>query len=274
MAGLFGFFNYEKEGPGVSKDAPKKRSFFRFFELYFRNFWKLLVNNLVYFVVSLPILTNGLAQAGITNIARSIAREKHSFGFADFKDTIKKNWKQGLALGIINTLIYALLIFDIVFLNKLKQSTFNTIYLGMIFAAFFIYTVMNFYMWTLMITFRFKIKQIFTNSLKFVIINLKYNFLCFFILVLVIALFLGILFLAQKFMIAYVLVPFLFICIYPGFKALLVQFCTFPCIKKCIIDPYYEEHPDADIEKRRSLGVLEEEDDEDVFSDEDEEVND
>ena len=30
MAGFFGLFNYEKEGPGISKDAPKKKPFFAF----------------------------------------------------------------------------------------------------------------------------------------------------------------------------------------------------------------------------------------------------
>ena len=43
--------------------------------------------------------------------------------------------------------------------------------------------------------------------------------------------------------------------VYPCFNALLVQFCTFPAIKKFIIDPYYEEHPDADLDKRRDLGL-------------------
>ena len=27
MAGFFGLFNYEKEGPGIEKDAPKKKGF-------------------------------------------------------------------------------------------------------------------------------------------------------------------------------------------------------------------------------------------------------
>ena len=32
MAGFFGLFNYEKEGPGISKNAPKKKGFIVFFE--------------------------------------------------------------------------------------------------------------------------------------------------------------------------------------------------------------------------------------------------
>ena len=105
MAGLFGLFNYEKEGPGIAKDAPKKRGFIVFYEFFFRNFWKFITINLVYGLICAPVITNGLANVGITNVARNIARDKHSFGLSDFFDTLKKNWKQGLIAGIINTII-------------------------------------------------------------------------------------------------------------------------------------------------------------------------
>ena len=48
----------------------------------------------------------------------------------------------------------------------------------------------------------------------------------------------------------------------PSFRYLLIQFFTFGSIKKYIIDPYYKEHPDADIDKRRDLGLEVPEDDE------------
>ena len=43
--------------------------------------------------------------------------------------------------------------------------------------------------------------------------------------------------------------------IYPGFRAFLIQITIFDCIRKFMIDPYYEEHPDADIQKRLDLGL-------------------
>lgn len=53
--GLFSF-NYSKPGPGVEKDAPKKKGIFLYFELFFRKFWKLLQANLLYFACSIPML--------------------------------------------------------------------------------------------------------------------------------------------------------------------------------------------------------------------------
>ena len=52
-----GLFNrYLKEGPGVEKDAPKKKGIFLFFEIYFRKFFKLLKAGLYYMFESLPFL--------------------------------------------------------------------------------------------------------------------------------------------------------------------------------------------------------------------------
>ncbi len=53
--GLFGF-NYSKPGPGVDKDAPKKKGIFLYFELFFRKFWKLIQANMLYFLCSIPMI--------------------------------------------------------------------------------------------------------------------------------------------------------------------------------------------------------------------------
>lgn len=256
MAGFFGLFNYEKEGPGISKNAPKKKNFIVFFETFFRNFWKFITINLVYDLISVPVLTNGLASAGLTNVTRNIARDKHSFGLSDFFDTLKKNWKQALPAGIINTLVYAMLFFDIYFFWFSSKGIMASIGVGICVCILFIFTVMNYYIWTLMITFKFTLKQIYKNSFKFVFINMKFNLLCFFSLFLVYAVNIGLIFLFQSaFFIVLTLEIFLYILLYPSFRFLLVQFCTFPSIKKYIIDPYYLEHPDEDIDKRRDLGI-------------------
>ena len=255
MAGFFGLFNYEKEGPGIEKDGPKKKTFIVFFETFFRNFWKFIPLNLVYIAISLPVLTNGLANVGITNVARNTARDKHSFGLSDFFETIKKNFKQGLLAGIINTVILFLITFSVWFYYTGK-GTFAVIGLGISLAMLFVFTVMNFYLWTLIITFSFTLKQAYKNSFKFVFINLPKNLLCLIIRILIIAVNIAVLFLSGNHWYFTLLIElFIFALTYPCFNALLIQYCTFPAIKKYIIDPYYKEHPDMDIEKRRALGL-------------------
>lgn len=56
-----GLFNsYLKEGPGVEKDAPKKKGIFLFFEVFGRKFFKLMQANILYFLVSIPFLALAL----------------------------------------------------------------------------------------------------------------------------------------------------------------------------------------------------------------------
>ena len=51
-----GLFNYSKPGPGISKDAPKKKGIFLYFEILARKFTKLFTLNFLYFLCSLPMI--------------------------------------------------------------------------------------------------------------------------------------------------------------------------------------------------------------------------
>lgn len=253
MAGFFGLFNYEKEGPGISKNAPKKKTFVLFFETFFRNFWKFVPLNFFYMFLSLPLLTGGLASVGLTHVARNTARDKHSFGFSDYIDTIRKNWKQALPVGILRVLAVALLVFAFIFYLQ-SEGWGATLGIGVCLCIAFVLVTMNFFIWTLIVTFKFSLKQLLKNSFHFVFLNIKMNLLCCFILLLVNALFVSLPFLFFHPLLV-TIEAMVYMGVYPAFEHLLVQYCTFPAIKKYIIDPYYEEHPDEDIERRRDLGL-------------------
>ena len=45
-----------KPGKGIEKDAPEKRRFFLFFEIFFEKFFKLLTLNFLYFVTLIPLI--------------------------------------------------------------------------------------------------------------------------------------------------------------------------------------------------------------------------
>ncbi len=256
MAGFFGLFNYEKEGPGISKNAPKKKMFVVFFETYFRNFWKFILINVVHNLITIPLVTNGIATVGITNVTRNIARDKHSFGLSDYFETIKKNWKQGLIAGIINLVIYLVLGFDLYYFSKLNNQVAQSVGCGFVLASAILFTFMNYFIWTLIITFDFSLKTIYKNSFKFAILNFKKNFVCLLSLALAYAVYIAAVFLFYNyFYAALTIVLLIYFLTFPAFKFLLVQYCVFPSIRKYIIDPYYKEHPDEDLEKRRALGI-------------------
>lgn len=272
MAGFFGLFDHTKPGKGVSKDAPKKKTFFLFFEYFLGNFWRFMSINLIYCLISIPLITNGLANAGLAHVTRNISINKHSFGLSDFFETIKKNWKQGLIAGIINTVVYVLIAFDFYFFLLLEDSVFKTIGLAVAFVFVITFTIMNFYIWTMMITLNYKLTQIYKNAFRFTFIAIWRNILCLALIVLISVVGVGLMFLFEEYSL-YILAAEVLITIlcYPAFVHLMTQFVAFPVLKKYVIEPYYREHPDDDIELRRSLGVEIEDEDEDEEDEDDEE---
>lgn len=257
MAKLFRLYDYEKEGPGVEKNERKKKGFFAFFEIYFRNFWSFFRMGPIYWVVCLPLVTNGLAAVGMTHIARSTTREKHSFLMSDFLETVKKNWKQALPLGIINLVVSVLAVVDVwyfwSYLTASKEMTaFGVIGLGVAFFLLISVIIMKYYIWTLTITFSLPLSKLIKNSFHFVFLNLPRNLMIAVIMGIIYA---GLYILAVINPFCFILALVLLVCVVPGFKASLVQANTFPVIQKHMIDPYYAEHKGEDIEKRRALGL-------------------
>ena len=260
------FYRYDKEGPGVRKDEPKKKPFFEFFEIFFRYAWKLIPTNFLYWLIFL--VPCGFSAVGMTYVTRSISRGKHTFGVSDFFEAIKKNLKQAISIGLINNVLTFLMLIAIRFYFNLA-ATGNTVgLLSLGISAFILvyFSIMKFYIWFMVITFDFKTSQLYKNAFRFVIINLKNNAVMLLGIAAYWALNIGLLIVSgySGFVVSVLVCLLLFF--YPTFYYLLVSFGVFESIKKCIIDPYYEEHPDADKELRRSLGIeTGDEEDEGIF---------
>ena len=261
--------NYNKPGAGVRKNAPQKKEFVLFFEIYFRKFWKLVTANLLYVLFSLPLVTCGLADAGITFITRNYAREKFAFVWEDYRDTIKKNWKQALPIGIINLVITFVLVFDISFFYGSGEGVSGIIMLALILFVAVVFAFMRYYIPLLQITFKLSIKQIYKDSLLLAAVGMKRNIII--TLVLAIWSVLAYLLLQVNLSIGLVIIVLAYLFVFPAFRSFLIQFCIFPVVKKHIIDPYYRDHPEEDIDKRRGLNLetedSPEEQEESIFED-------
>ncbi len=258
MAGLFGMFDQSAPGPGVSKDEPQKKAFFKFWELYGRKFWKLAIANMLYVLVSLPIVTQGLAQAGLTYITRNYAREKHAFIKADFFETIKKNWKQALIVGILELVVGAIMLFALYFYWVSAVSAAEFSFLSIIPVALSLFMVMMFfftryYLYLQLITFRMSLRQLIRNSVLFAMAGVKQNLIISLTLIAVYALVIVLLLNFFWFAIPFVLALYIFFL--PAFRSFLIQFTIFPLVKRAIIDPYYKEHPNEDVDKRNDLNL-------------------
>ncbi len=273
MAGIFGFFDYSKEGPGVSKKGPQKRSFVVFFEIYGRKFWSLLWANLLYVLVSLPVITGGWAEAGLTYITRNYAREKHAFVKEDFFDTIKKNRGQAFLYGMINILLTGILYFNIfyclsTFLPGLVQALAPEgtevkpyapqimDYVVLVVTAFatILFTWMRFYIPLLVVTFKLKLSQVYKNAFIFSVAGLKQNLIITGTMLGVYALLISMILFIPN-MLTMVLAMLMWIFLVPAFRSLLIQYTIFPVVKEWMIDPYYKDNPQADKQARLDLNL-------------------
>lgn len=254
MAGLFA--GYNNPGPGVSKDEPEKRPFFRFFELYFRKFWKLMLANLLYVLVSLPVVTRGMAEAGMAYVTRNFSREKPVFLPSDFWDTIKKNWKQSLLFGIVELLVGAVVAYSLyyyVMACTVEFSLGTILPLAIALFATAMIVFMRYYLYLQIITFKFSFKQIVRNSALFAMAGVKQNLVITGALLAIYAVVLFGLVYLTGFTLGLVILGYLLV--FPAFRSFLIQYTVFPLIQKAIIDPYYKEHPDEDVDKRRDLNL-------------------
>ena len=267
MAKKFKFFDYTKEGKGVSKnERMQKKSFIVFFELYVQNFGKLVTAGLLNLLFTVPVLTNGFADVGLANITRNIYCGRHSFGASDFFETIKKNWKQSLVYGI-SKIVVGLLITFATYSYAIGEGNFSAIGLGVCIFAIFTFLCMLNYIPLLIISFGLKLGKIISNAFKFVFLNLWKNLLLLVIDAIFVALGVLVVLYGDSNAVTLSIYLVIMLCFYPAFKSLATQFCVFPSVRKYMIDPYYEEHPDADIELRRSMGLLPAENGENVFTD-------
>ncbi|MBE6767603.1 MAG: DUF624 domain-containing protein [Ruminococcaceae bacterium] len=252
------FFNPAKEGPGVSKNAPQKKRFFLFWELYFRKFFKLIQANFIYILFSLPIVTVGLAEVGLTYITRNYAREKHAFIWGDFVDTIKKNWRQALPIGFINALAMGVLAFDVYFYLNVETTSNITQVVMCAFAMllFLVCAFMRYYIPLMIITFKLNWKQLYKNALIFSFVAIFRNLLITAVLaifyILAIASYLS---LAQGAFIPAVIMGAVYLLFFPAFRSFLIQFTIFPKVQELMINPYYRDHPNEDHAQKQALNI-------------------
>jgi len=289
MAGFFGLFDYTRPGPGVDKNAPKKKPFFLFFELVGRKFGRLIFLNLLYFIAILPLLTGvylmlykyvfsllpqlgaesgeimaapllpsilfaltyaipvwlryallalsavlyGPVTCGQVFMLRNFALQRHVWN-SDFFDTIKKNFKQGLILGLLDIILFS--IFFVYLTIPTEGSTLLTVikYLSVPMAT--IYLFMRNYTFIMAVTLDLKIVPLIKNAWIFAWLGMWRNFL---VLIVNAVLLLATIIINQT--VELVLMPlFLF-----SFMGFLSVFTCFPVLQKHIINRLDSDEQDT-----------------------------
>lgn len=275
------FSNYEKVGPGVSKNPDEKLPVFKFFEVYFSHFSRLIMLNFLFITAVLPFAGIMLAEhyigidskaympvfyilfaltgvivgpiiCGFTKIVRNISCERPVFLWHDFWKACKSNFKQGAVMGIIDmTFILAMsFAFPLYYKMSVENSMFFIPFLICIICSI-LFLMMHFYIYLLIVSTNLGLWKIIKNSFFLTAIEPKISLINLAVtaaLVILTAMF----FPFTAFMIV----------VLPSFLGLLYAFNCFPIIRKYVIQPWY----DARGEVNPELSYLED-NGESVFTD-------
>lgn len=239
--GFLGFGNYDKEGPGVSKDEPKKKRLALFFELYFRKFWDIIKINLLFLITCIPIVTIGPALSGMTFVLRNYTREEHAFLWQDYWDAFKSNFKDSFIVGITTILLAGLSFFVSGFYyQRLNDSNIYYILWGI--SLFFMVAILfsSYYIYLMIVTLDLKLKDMVKNAIIFAFLGLKQNIFSLIGQALVVGLLVAISILVPI-QYSILLIFFLLIFLVPATLTYISCFNSYPIIKKFCIDPYIEK---------------------------------
>ena len=201
---------YIKPGKGISKEEAEKRNYF---SILSRHFWDMIKLNLLFFlcnfifimlsiILSVPYIINykefletlfreksafipvipfipfmltGPFVAGLNYVLRSYIMQKPVFIMSDFFENTKKNWKQGLCMSIISTLVMYVFLNAVLFYLKSNIEKMLVVY-GAIVVGYLLIT-MYFYAYIMIVTFDMKLTKIFERAWLFSMAKLPQNLL-------------------------------------------------------------------------------------------------
>ena len=120
-----------------------------------------------YLLILFPcIAITGPFNAGITYVLRNWARDEHSFVLSDFKDAVKANWKQSLAISVISGLLpFVLYTCWRFYSSQLATSSLYMIPIALVMLMAVIWTLSSSLFYPMLITYDLKLKDVIRNSI-------------------------------------------------------------------------------------------------------------
>ena len=194
------------------------------------------------------VVTFGWQNVGCTYILRSLVRGEPPFLIADYFYAIKRNWKQGLAMGLLDAAVLFFLFFNISLYWDMLGSFFNDFMFYANSALLILYFFMRFYIYHLLITFELSVRKILKNALIFVTLGIKRNLMA--ALGMLIFTAMSILLVALSiymFGLNSIPIPVLLVLfIYMGATAFMSSFAAYPIIERYMITPFQskDEEPE------------------------------
>jgi len=112
------------------------------------------------------IAITGPFTAGVAYVTRNWARDEHAFAWADFKDAVKANWKQGLVVSLITAVLPFVVFSGWTYYSSLAaQSPFMIAPGALVLMLGLVWSLTVTYLYPLMVSYKLKMKDLIKNGL-------------------------------------------------------------------------------------------------------------
>ena len=190
---------------------------------------------LPYLLIAILAITWGWQNTAVTYILRGLVRGDGVFMFSDYFYAIKKNFKQGFLLGLMDAGVIIVLIIDFLYTWSARSTYWSYLMFFAVTALIIVYLFMRMYLYLMMITFNITFHKMLKNALIFTALGIKRNLMAGVGIVLCLALWGALAFIGLQYNLGFLIfVPALF---FFAFMSFISVYCAYPIIKKHMIDP-------------------------------------
>ena len=188
-------------------------------------------------LILFSIVTWGWQNVGSTYLTRNMVRGDAVFVWSDYFRSIKKNLKQGFAMGVIDFIISAVLVIDVCqMLTSSGGGFMGEMMFFLVLGLAVLYMIMRKYIYLMLITFDISIWKMFKNALIFASLGIKRNAMAFIGKVIAIAFNIALVMLLLPMNIVVpVVLPVVY---YFATSAYISSYAYYPVIEKYMIKPY------------------------------------
>ena len=126
-------------------------------------------------VLLIPCVTiTGIVTPGVAYVTRNWSRDEHAFIWSDFKDAVKENWKQGIVLSLVTSLVPIIVYTCWNFYGSLAstQSAVMIVPQVLVLMVGVIWYLALTYMHPLIVSYKLKLKDVLRNGVLLAIARL------------------------------------------------------------------------------------------------------
>lgn len=152
--------NFDQPGKGIDPNAPKKEGFALFLDIIFREFWSLLLVNVLFLLCCIPVVTAGASFAALNAVIVRMIRDKPTTSvFNEFFRYFKMNFIQSTGIYALQIAVVYVVMVNFRFYSLTNPSMHTPLLFVVILLSF-----INLYLIPVAVSVELNFKNVLRNS--------------------------------------------------------------------------------------------------------------